>query len=162
MGKIKKSSNNNSGIFLCCKKCGKILNKNNTAMYRNKFYCKECRFFITNNTTKNEIKFSKNYPKLWGQTSAKLIAVEDINIDENTNKDLLEYDTKADDGSYYELKKGKYIQLIFLGNKNIPFCTIRSAYTKQYGNKKEYYQSKVGEVFYIEYETPALSLEWKL
>ena len=150
MGKIKKSSNNNSGIFLCCKKCGKILNKNNTAMYRNKFYCKECRFFITNNTTKNEIKFSKNYPKLWGQTTAKLIAVEDINIDENTNKDLLEY----------ELKKGKYIQLVFLGNKNIPFCTIRSAYGKM-GNKKEYYQAKIGETFniVIVYENPKLALE---
>ena len=156
MGEFKKSSNNNFGIFLCCKKCGKILNKNNTAMYRNKFYCKECRFAMT----KNEIKFSKNYPKLWGQTTAKLIAVEDINIDENTNKDLLEYDTKANDGSYYELKKGKYIQLIFLGNKNIPFCTIRSAYGKM-GNKKEYYQAKVGETFniVIVYENPKLSLE---
>ena len=148
MGKIKKSSNNNSGIFLCCKKCGKILNKNNTAMYYGKYYCKECRFAMT----KNKIKFSKNYPKLWG--------VEDINIDENTNKDLLEYDTKANDGSYYELKKGKYIQLIFLGNKNIPFCTIRSAYG-QYGNKKEYYQAKVGETFniVIVYENPKLPLE---
>lgn len=96
----------------------------------------------------NKIEFSKNYPKLWDQTQAKLIAVEDINIDENTNKDLIEYDTKANDGSYYELKKGSYIQLIFLGNKNIPFCTIRSAYG-QYGNKKEYYQAKIGEMFNI-------------
>ena len=96
----------------------------------------------------NKIKFSKRYPKLWGQNQAKLIAVEDINIDENTNKDLLEYDTKALDGSYYELKKGKYIQLIFLGNKNIPFCTIRSSYGRM-GNKKEYYQSKIGELFQI-------------
>ena len=76
----------------------------------------------------NKIKFSKKYPKLWEQTTAELLAVKDITIDENINRDLLEYDTKADDGSYYELKKGKYIQLIFLGNKNIPFCTIISAY----------------------------------
>ena len=34
-------------------------------------------------------------------------------------------------------------QIIFLGNKNIPFCTIRTAYGKM-GNKKEYYQSKKG------------------
>lgn len=81
---------------------------------------------------------------------AKLIAIEDINIDENTNKDLIEYDTKADDGSYYELKKGKYIQLIFLGNKNIPFCTIRSGQSsRKMGNKKEYYQAKIGETFNI-------------
>lgn len=145
-------------IYLCCKKCGKVLNKNNTAMYRNKFYCKECRFAMD----KNEIKFSKNYPKLWRQTQAKLIAVEDINIDENTNKDLLEYDTKANDGSYYELKKGKYIQLIFLGNKNIPFCTIRSGQSSgKMGNKKEYYQAKIGETFniVIVYENPKLALE---
>ncbi|OEJ15441.1 hypothetical protein BFL38_14225 [Brachyspira hampsonii] len=68
--------------------------------------------------------------------------------------------TKALDGSYYELKKGKYIQLIFLGNKNIPFCTIRSAYGKM-ANKKEYYQSKIGEVFniIIVCESPKLPLE---
>ena len=145
-------------IYLCCKKCGKVLNKNNTAMYYGKYYCKECRFAMT----KNEIKFSKNYPKLWGQTLAKLIAVEDINIDENTNKDLLEYDTKAIDGSYYELKKGKYIQLIFLGNKNIPFCTIHSGQLSgKMGNKKEYYQAKIGETFniVIVYENPKLPLE---
>ena len=41
-------------IYLCCKKCGKILNKNNTAMYRNKFYCKECRFAMTKNEMASE------------------------------------------------------------------------------------------------------------
>ena len=111
MSELKKLFNsNNAFVFLCCKKCGKALNKYNTAMYRNKYYCKECRFEMT----KNIIKFSKKYPKLWGQNQAKLIAVEDINIDENTNRDLIEYDTKALDGSYYELKKGKYIQLIYI------------------------------------------------
>lgn len=103
----------------------------------------------------NKIKFSKIYPKLWGQTQAKLIAVEDITIDENTDKDLIEYDTKASDGSYYKLNKGKYIQLIFLGNKNIPFCTIRSKYgasapfLRDYIDKTEYYKSKIGEMFDI-------------
>lgn len=108
----------------------------------------------------NKVKFSKRYPKLWEQTTAELLVVKDITIDENTNKDLLEYDTKALDGSYYELKKGKYIQLIFLGNKNIPFCTIRSVYGKM-GNKKEYYHAKVGETFniVIVYENPKLALE---
>lgn len=96
----------------------------------------------------NKIKFSKKYPKLWGQNQAELLAVKDIIIDDKTSKDLLEYDTKAEDGTYYELKKGRYIQLIFLGSKNIPFCTIRSAYGK-IGNKKEYYQNKIGEIFNI-------------
>lgn len=96
----------------------------------------------------NTIKFSKIYPKLWGQTQAELLSVKEIEINENTNKDLIEYDTKAIDGSYYELKKGKYLQLIFLGNKNIPFCTIRSKYCS-YVNKTEYYKSKIGEIFDI-------------
>lgn len=96
----------------------------------------------------NIIKFSKIYPKLWGQTQAELLSVKEIEINENTNKDLIEYDTKAIDGSYYELKKGKYLQLIFLGNKNIPFCIIRSKYGS-YVNKTEYYKNKIGEIFDI-------------
>ena len=38
----------------------------------------------------NIIKFSKIYPKLWGQTQAELLAVKEIEINENTNKDLIE------------------------------------------------------------------------
>ena len=107
------------------------------------------------NKTINQIKFSKIYPELWGQTTAELLAVKDITIDENTNKDLIEYDTKSADGSYYELKKGKYIQLVFLGNKNIPFCTIRSKYgasgqfLRDMVDKTSYYKSKIGETFNI-------------
>ena len=104
---------------------------------------------------RNTISFSKKYKKLWGQTKAKLIAVEDINIDDNTSNDLLEYDTKAEDGSYYELKKGQYIQLIFLGDKNIPFCTIRdrcgasAPFLRDYIDKREYYKDKIGKMFNI-------------
>ena len=73
------------------------------------------------------IKFSGDYPKLHGQTSAELIAVRDIRIDRDTPAELLTYDTTKSDGSRYELKTGKYLQLIFVGNLGIPFCTIRSA-----------------------------------
>lgn len=48
------------------------------------------------------IKFSSNYPKLHLQTSAKLVAVEDIRIDKNTPKELIEYDTKNSNGEYYK------------------------------------------------------------
>ena len=95
-----------------------------------------------------KIKFSSDYPKLHGQTSAELLAVKPIRIDKNTPKELLEYDTKKIDGTYYELKTGNYIQLVFLGNLGIPFCTIRTPYN-QYGDKTEYYKSKVGELFNI-------------
>ena len=90
------------------------------------------------------IKFSSDYPKLWGQTSAKLLAVETININRDTPAELLEYDTKKKDGTYYPLKSGKYLQLVFIGNKHIPFCTIRSAYPPQ---KEEYYRSLIGQNF---------------
>ena len=39
-------------------------------------------------------------------------------------------------------KSGELIQLVFLGDKGIPFCTLRSTYSKM-GNKIEYYKSKI-------------------
>lgn len=42
----------------------------------------------------------------------------------------------------------KFYKLIKVGNKNIPFCTIRSKYGS-YVNKTEYYKSKIGEIFDI-------------
>lgn len=71
------------------------------------------------------IKFSHEYPKLHGQTSAELLAVHPL--DAHTPKELLDYDTTYE-GGRYPLRSGEYIQLIFLGNLRIPFCTIRSAY----------------------------------
>lgn len=58
-----------------------------------------------------------------------------------------EYDCKADDGSYYPLNKDKtYTQLVFIGNKNIPFTTLR--------NKDKYidYIDMIGHTFNIEVE----------
>ena len=89
------------------------------------------------------IKFSHNYPKLHGQTSAELLAVRPIRIDKNTPAELLEYDTSYD-GGHYPLPTGDYIQLIFLGNLRIPFCTIRKNYPPQ---KMDYYSGSVGDVF---------------
>ena len=94
-----------------------------------------------------KIKFSHNYPKLWNQQTAELLAVKDIKINKQTHPDLIEYDTKVKDGEYYTLKAGNYIQLVFLGDKGIPFCTIRSAYPQ---NKVDYYRQNIGKVFEIE------------
>ena|SRR3972149_2462381 len=96
----------------------------------------------------NQIKFSHNYPKLWNQTSAKLLNVFEIDY---INDSLKKYDTKwHEDGEfgYYPLPEGKKIQLVFIGNFNIPFCTIRR-YTLE---KFRYYFSKIGEDFIIEME----------
>jgi len=95
------------------------------------------------------IRFSSNYPKLHNQTTAELIAVRPIKINKSTPKEFLEYDTKNCDGNYYELKSGNYLQLIFLGNLYIPFCTIRSAFPE---SKVNYYTKNIGEVFNIAIE----------
>ena len=99
----------------------------------------------------NTIKFSHDYPKLHGQTSAELLAVKPIRINKDTPKELLEYDTKYD-GGYFPLLTGDYIQLVFLGNLRIPFCTIRKAYPP---SKVEYYKGKVGEPFEVEVKKEA-------
>ncbi len=96
-----------------------------------------------------EIKFSSDYPKLHGQTSAVLLAVKPIRIDKETPKKLIEYDTKKADGTYYELKTGTYIQLVFLGNFGIPFCTIRSKRNRYTEDKEAYYKQFIGQEFYI-------------
>ena len=83
------------------------------------------------------IKFSHNYPKLWGQKSAFLLYVELVER-ERLHKDLLEYDTRTGDLNepYYKLPKGTLIQLVFLGDKGIPFCTLR----RYVGAKYNYYK----------------------
>lgn len=93
-----------------------------------------------------EIKFRKNYPKLWNQTSAILI---DINFRNRKflHKDFIEYDTKSDDGTYYNLSSGMLIQLVFIGNKGIPFCTIR----RWTPGKANYYAEQLGKDFEIKY-----------
>lgn len=85
------------------------------------------------------IKFSSDYPKLWGQKQGRLLGV--YAIAHELHKDLIEYDIKKSDGSYYPLPKGTVIQLVFLGDKGIPFCTIRR-FTP---NKFSYYVGLVGE-----------------
>ena len=108
------------------------------------------------------IKFSHEYPKLHGQVRAELLdvrvtAAEDV----QKNKELIEYDTMYEDETgerdhfgtpitkvgYYPLpKKGFLLQLIFLGNKKIPFCTLR----RKTDEKMDYYTELLGEEFDIE------------
>ena len=92
-----------------------------------------------------EIKFSHNYYKLHNQTKAELIDIKRIAIDKDTPPELLDYDTTYD-GGRYELKKGNYVMLVFLGNLGIPFTTIRSA-KGRYGDKYEYYHPYIGDMF---------------
>lgn len=98
------------------------------------------------------IKFSHNYPKLHGQTSAVLLVVRELSFPKDKNDDLIEYDSAYPSPhgiDFYPLPDGPYLQLIFVGNKHIPFCTIRHKYGGFRKNKKEYYESLVGQNFQI-------------
>lgn len=99
-----------------------------------------------------KIDFSGDYPKLHGQTTAELLAVLPIRIDKDTPQELLEYDTKKSDGTYYKLRTGDYIQLVFMGNLRIPFCTIRTKRNQYAEDKEAYYKKHIGETFDINYE----------
>lgn len=99
-----------------------------------------------------EIKFSHKYPKLHGQTSATLLAVRELEFPKDKNEELIEYDTVYVGTvctEYFPLPDGSYLQLIFVGNKHIPFCTIRSKWGGFRKNKKEYYESMIGKEFKI-------------
>ena len=103
---------------------------------------------------------------MWGQLKARLLDV--VLLDAKTlNDDLVEYDTRYipatlvdscacelhtdylgdKEHCHYPLpKRGELVQLIFLGNKGIPFCTIRTR-KGRYGDKYEYYKPLIGEWF---------------
>lgn len=111
----------------------------------------------------NKIKFCHNYHKLFDQTTAKLLAIELLDAkDVQGNQQLINYDTlyftehrTGSSANYYPLpKKGALIQLIFLGNHGIPFCTIRSRFRydinlKQNVDKVCYYEPLMGDWFDI-------------
>jgi hypothetical protein len=96
------------------------------------------------------IKFSHHHPKIWGQKVAQLIHVQILTADYvQNNKALLQYDTLyiTDlDVGYYQLpKQGKLIQLIFVGDNQIPFCTLRR-YTTE---KHRYYMANIKCIFEV-------------
>lgn len=102
---------------------------------------------------KKVIKFSHHYPKLKGQTSGKLIGIEEL-IVENTDEfhKLLDYDTvymNADIEERYPIEFGtKYMQLIFVGNYHIPFCTLR---LMKNPTRVQYYFDSIGKEFDFEF-----------
>lgn len=100
---------------------------------------------------KLEIKFSHDYPKLYGQSKATLLAVRELKFPEDKNMALINYDTLYFDfgvQKYFPLDDGEYVQLIFVGDKHIPFCTIRKKWCGC-GNKKECFERHIGKEFEI-------------
>lgn len=104
-------------------------------------------------TPELKISFSHNCPKLHGQTSAWLVAVE-IHEREGMSDRFIRYDTlfKSDymgikDGTeeFYSLPPGKSLILLFWGNDRIPFTMVRNWTPK----KAIYYYNNIGKTFKI-------------
>lgn len=97
----------------------------------------------------NQIVFDNNYPKLNDQKAARLVMViQDISGEMllNNFSDLTFYDTLREDGRYYNIKPElDYMLLLFVGNKNIMFSTLR----KQNKENAILYAESVGEMFNI-------------
>lgn len=95
------------------------------------------------------ITFDNNYPKLNNQKEARLVMViQEISGEMLLNNfpDLTFYDTLREDGLYYDIKPElEYMLLLFVGNKNIMFPTLR----KQNEENAILYAESVGEMFKI-------------
>lgn len=70
---------------------------------------------------KKIIKFCKNYSKLHNQTMATLVYVR-LKMGKDLNKEFIEYDT---DNEYQIEENQRYLILYFVGNKLIPFTSLR-------------------------------------
>jgi len=90
------------------------------------------------------IRFSHNYPKLFGQKSARLLDVWPVSR-KSLSTWFVNYDTSFAGGKY-PLPDGDYLILFFMGVDVIPFTTVRSA---TFG-KEEYYRMKIGNWFTLE------------
>lgn len=96
-----------------------------------------------------KINFSHNYKKLAGQTKARLMFVCVFDYEKDKYPHLTDYDTAILKGGEYQLRKGKYVLLLFLGDKGIPFTTLRSKIGMYGLDKEEYYNKHLNEEFEI-------------
>lgn len=99
----------------------------------------------------NKIKFDCNYPKLCNQAHAKLVWIDEIRDCDFTLKyphlkALFEYDTKRPGGKLYNIKRGDYLLLLFVGDKGIMFSTVR----RDNPSNRSKYINKIGKLFDVE------------
>lgn len=93
-----------------------------------------------------KIKFSHNYIKLHNQKNAVLLEVLEVKLQE-LSKPFLEADTYIGDSKYFQIpKSGNYLLLIFGGDREYMFTTLRPAFPQI---KVEYYKNSIGETFEI-------------
>lgn len=91
------------------------------------------------------IKFNINYKKLHNQKEAILIW-KDVSYSERLNKEFIDYDTE---GSYVLEKDKSYLILYFVGDKGIPFTTLRKNNEE---NRRKYLDCPLHTTFKIEVE----------
>ena len=95
-----------------------------------------------------QIRFKGEYLKLKGQKTAKLLYVDTVvpeHIQKGWYDDLVEYDTRRTDGSRFELNPEiTYLLLIFLGDKNELFTTLR-----EFSPKNSHYFADMGQIFKV-------------
>ena len=99
------------------------------------------------NTTKT-IQFSHEYVKLYHQEHGILIAMFKTTKSKLSDM-LLAYDTVyVEDGvkKYFDIPSGELIYLLFLGDFNIPFSTIRRYTPKKY----KYYEACLRQKFILQ------------
>jgi hypothetical protein len=87
-----------------------------------------------------------------GQTSGRLIYVGTFCINNLANQELIQYDTSYSSShgvDYYPLDDGNYIQLVFIGNKGIPFGTFRKRY-KEGRDRLSEYKTNINKIYQID------------
>ena len=97
----------------------------------NLFDKKQCEIY-------DDICFKHKFKKLQNQKYGYLekILILDVNIKLKSTKDFLIYDTEPYD---FKIKNGTFIYLLFIGEKGIPFTTLRK-YSRE--NRGKYIQYK--------------------
>jgi hypothetical protein len=89
-----------------------------------------------------QLKTRVHYFKVKRQQMATLLTVREFVLDE-LNKTYMSYECNSEEVLGCELPAGKYAQLIFVGDKGIPFSHLVDI------GKLGFYKALVGEVFDI-------------
>ncbi len=93
------------------------------------------------------IKLNVHYSKVAGQTTAQLLAVREMVMDNLLHGGFIRYETSNFETTDEPMSDGKYAQLIFLGNNGIPFSHLVNI------DLIEAYRKGIGDTFDILYRS---------
>ena len=164
LDKIEKVESHQEEIY--CPNCGSIeaaTVKHTVPFWTYAHTCSKCDYTILESEWDKvkEIKFNDNFPKLHNQKQARLVMViQEISGEMlfRNFSELLSFDTRRSDGKYYDFDWEKeYMLLLFVGDKDIMFSTLR----KQNEENAILYAESVGDLFKITVE-PTEDEEWAL